>query len=239
MSESENKAVYIIPDNFIDEGRIVRGMFRTRYFAEGVIMALVAALLVSLIPLDGMKEKITAYTLGCAPFFLLGITGIDGDPVFAFVKNYFNWHKKKGLYFYNGAARALAASPVENMMEAEDARVKLVEYVERMRKKREESRTVELVEGVDFEFVEDKDLAGNYADEYEDETEIGEEYGADEVQPAENEEGKSTTSTTVEKVHRAVTLDPTMRSEDGDTINREVDKKCDAEEFGSWEDEVF
>ena len=65
MSTPERKSVYTIPDNFIDEGRVVRGMFRTRYFMEGLAMALVVAFFISFIPLHGLKEKITAYTLGC------------------------------------------------------------------------------------------------------------------------------------------------------------------------------
>lgn len=236
MAAPEHKSVYTIPENFIDEGRMVRGMFRTRYFLEGLAMALVVALIISFFPLNGLKEKITAYTLGCSPFLMLGITGIGGDPVFVFVKNCFTWLKQKGIYFYNGAARALASSPVENMMENEDARAKLNEYVERMRKKREESRTLDLVEGVDFEFAEDKDLAGNYADE---EYEVEEDEDDYSVSPEAFEEDRMPEKMPREQVRRITTMDPTIRGEDGERINSDNDSDSDSAVFGSWEDEVF
>lgn len=236
MAAPEHKSVYNIPENFIDEGRVIRGMFRTRYFAEGVAMALVVAFIISFFPLSGLKAKITAYTLGCSPFLLLGITGIGGDPVFVFVKNYFTWIKQKGIYFYNGAARALASSPVENMMESEDARAKLNEYVERMRKKREQSRRLDLVEGVDFEFAEDKDLVGNYADEEYADEEYEEDYRISTEEPGEANEPETMP---VEKIKRAKTMDPTIRREDGDRINSYNDSEYDSIVFGSWEDEVF
>ena len=234
MRTPERKSVYTIPDNFIDEGRVVRGMFRTRYFMEGLAMALVVAFFISFIPLHGLKEKITAYTLGCSPFFLLGITGIGGDPVFAFIKNYFTWLKKKGIYFYNGESRALASSPVENMMEADDAKAKLAAYVELMRKKREESRRMDLVEGVDFEFAEDKELSGNYADEeYENEDTVDSD--SDDASDKDSEPD----GTLDEGSARNQAPEPAAQNEDiahtggGNTSVSEKDI------FDSWEDEVF
>lgn len=234
MSTPERKSVYTIPDNFINEGRVVRGMFRTRYFMEGLAMALVAAFFISFIPLHGLKEKITAYTLGCSPFFLLGITGIGGDPVFAFIKNYFTWLKKKGIYFYNGESRALASSPVENMMEADDAKTKLADYVERMRRKREESRTMDLVEGVDFEFAEDKELSGNYADEeYEDEDTEDSDSG-----DAADKDGEPD-SAPDEGSARDQTPEPTAQNKDVAHTGSSNASVSEKDIFDSWEDEVF
>lgn len=152
------------------------------------------------------------------------------------MKNCFTWLKQKGIYFYNGAARALASSPVENMMENEDARAKLNEYVERMRKKREESRTLDLVEGVDFEFAEDKDLAGNYADE---EYEVEEDEDDYSVSPEAFEDDGTPEKMSHEQVRRITTMDPTIRGEDGERINSDNDSDSDSVVFGSWEDEVF
>ena len=165
---------------------------------------------------------------------MLGITGIGGDPVFAFIKNYFTWLKKKGIYFYNGESRALASSPVENMMEADDAKAKLADYVERMRKKREESRRMDLVEGVDFVFAEDKELSGNYADEeYENEDTVDSDSGDAADKDSEPDGTLDDGSVRNQAPEPAAQNEDMAHTGGGNTSVSEKDI------FDSWEDEVF
>ena len=95
--DREELREYLIPDNFIDESRIVNGMFKTRNFAEGVIMALAVALLANMIPTQSFETKVSVLVFFCTPFFLLGIQGINGDTVSTFLRNALSWGKTKGI----------------------------------------------------------------------------------------------------------------------------------------------
>lgn len=165
-SDKDELQFYVIPENFIDESRIVKGMFRTRYFVEGVFMAIIVAFLANLIPTDSIASKISVMIIFCGPFFILGVQGINGDPVSVFTVNAWTWFKNRGVMLYNESARALAMSPLDAMMDAEPMGDKLIDYFHRLMLQRQASRSGErLVEGENFIFAEDKDLAGIHLDE--------------------------------------------------------------------------
>lgn len=114
--QPSRRKTYIIPDNFIDEGRIINGMFRTRYFVEAVILAVFAAMFALLIPVEKVTNKITLVVFIAGPFFALGITGISGDPLSVAAKNVFHWVKTRSLMLYDSNPRALVTTPLDKMM---------------------------------------------------------------------------------------------------------------------------
>ena len=167
--DNDSITVYTIPENFIDEGRIIKGMFKTRNFIEGVVMALVVAIFANMIPAGDFTVKITIMVAFCGPFFMLGINGFNGDSVFQTARNAYMWLKARTVVLYNGRARALVKSPLEYMMEQEAPADKLLDYMERLKQKRIEKRSANAyVENVNFRFADDSDLAEIYADATED-----------------------------------------------------------------------
>lgn len=177
--DREELREYLIPDNFIDESRIVNGIFKTRNFAEGVIMALAVALLANMIPTQSFETKVSVLVFACTPFFLLGIQGINGDTVSTFLRNALSWGKTKGIMLYNSQARALAQSPLDNMMEEEQLGDKVLDILDGIREKqRTRNGRHQLVEGQDFVFARDADLEGNYLDEQEVDTNVTDEAAA-------------------------------------------------------------
>lgn len=163
---------YHIPMNFIDESRVVNGMFKTRNFVEGCILAALVALPAWAGIHAPFEIKISLVVGLALPFFLVGISGINGDPLSTFVKNAVAWSRSRGTMLYNYETRALAQAPIKTMMEQEAVSDKILDFVEAMREKKAKKRNENpLVEGEDFVFAEDKSLAGNYLDEVEEDDE--------------------------------------------------------------------
>ena len=151
----ESYRTYPIPGNFVDDSRIVRGMFRTKNFIEAVILAAAALIPAMLVPADDIAGRITAVILLCGPFFVLGVIGIGGDTFFSFVRQMRSWQSSKSLLLYNSTPQALYKTPLQAMMESETARDRVVGMYERFREGQESRGRRTLIEGVDFEFRED------------------------------------------------------------------------------------
>lgn len=163
--QPSRRKTYIIPDNFIDEGRIINGMFRTRYFVEAVILAVIAAMFALLIPVEKVTNKITLVVFIAGPFFALGITGISGDPLSVAAKNVVHWIQTRSLMLYDSNPRALVTTPLDKMMNQTLTKDQILEYIERSRQQRLEKRAQEqLIEDENFRFAADKDYAREYVD---------------------------------------------------------------------------
>ena len=163
--QQESYKTYQIPENFVDDSRIIKGMFRTKNFIEAVIMVLIALIPAMLIPVQTISQRITAVILICGPFFVFGVVGINGDTLFTFFKNMKTWRGNRSLMLYNTTPRALKKAPLEAMMEAETAKDKLVDMYEKFRNSQATRDKKTLIEGVNFEFKEDPTLKKLYMDE--------------------------------------------------------------------------
>lgn len=173
--DKDEVKVYIIPENFIDESRIIKGMFRTRNFIEGCVMAVIVGGLAYLIPMNSLTARITLLVTFCAPFFFLGVSGFNGDSIFQTAVNAYKWAKARCIVLYNGTARALSKSPLQAMMQRELPKDKILDYVEKFKEKGIAKRSgIEFVEGVNFQFEDDEDLSGCYADEEDEDDDIAE-----------------------------------------------------------------
>ena len=104
------------------------------------------------------------------PFFMLGLSGINGDAFSTFVFNALTWVRTRGTMLYNNETRALAQAPLATMMEEEGMNDKILDILDSFKERSQKKRAnTPLVEGRDFVFAEDTALAGNYLDEVDDE----------------------------------------------------------------------
>ena len=120
--QEEFHKTYQIPENFVDDSRIIKGMFRTKNFIEAVLLVLFSLVPAMLIPLDTITQRITTIILICGPFFVLGVVGINGDTFFSFVKQMRSWRAKRCLMLYNSSPHAIYKTPLDALMESETAK---------------------------------------------------------------------------------------------------------------------
>ncbi len=163
---------YLIPMNFIDESRFLNGIFKTRNFIEGAIMGgTIGGIFWALI--SAPFEAKLSLVIGIAfPFFMLGLSGINGDAFSTFVFNALAWVRTRGTMLYNNETRALAQAPLATMMEEEGMNDKILDILDSFKERSQKKRaSTPLVEGRDFVFAEDSALAGNYLDEADNEVE--------------------------------------------------------------------
>lgn len=167
MAAEEGYKTYAIPENFVDESRIIKGMFRTRNFVEGCIMALLVGIPALLIPIEEFQTRIMVIVAIAGPFFLLGNAGFNGDPISTTLKNAKSWVKARGLMLYDSKAIPLKKSPLDAMLEREAPGDKILNVVDSVKEaRRRKAAGVQYIEGVTFDFAPDDELEGLYADEY-------------------------------------------------------------------------
>lgn len=157
MNEYE-EARYQIPDNFIDSGRMMNGMFRTRYFIEGVALGLVGLFIAQLPDYASTQSAIIVHILLIAPLFLIGVVGLNDLPVSTYLANCIRWRRKKAIYFFNGKPRSQQVRPVDKLMHSVTARDKVIAAIQRLRASKD-AKDYNYVAGVDYVFREDLELA--------------------------------------------------------------------------------
>lgn len=151
------EARYQIPDNFIEGGRIFNGMFRTRYFIEGVILGFVGLFISQLPNYASMQSSIIVHILLIAPLFLIGLVGINDLPISIFLATCIKWKRKKAIYFYNGKPRSQRVRPVDKLMHSVTARDRMIAAIQHLRASKD-AKDYNYVEGVDYVFREDLEL---------------------------------------------------------------------------------
>lgn len=158
MSKINNdyeETLYRIPDNFIDSGRILNGMFRTRYFIEGVVLAIIGFFIAHLFHYETTRTAIMVHVAAMLPPFLLGVVGINDSPISVFLKTCFSWRKTKAVYFYNGKPREQGVRPVDKLMSIITPRDKIIAMINKMRATKGAKEYSDYQEGVDYVFRED------------------------------------------------------------------------------------
>lgn len=158
MDKRDQAERYIIPENFIDESRIINGLFRTRFFVEGSVLALASAVPVLLIPVSARVKIMLLISVSC-PLFIIGCTGINGDTLIQFVRSFISWKKKTDVMLYDSNCHALSDAPGEEIMSGIDPKDLLIDVINDVRENvLYRNSDEELVEGVNFEFREDADI---------------------------------------------------------------------------------
>ena len=165
MSDNREHSEYYIPDNFIEEGRILQGRVKIRNLIEGIILALVFAvpgIAVVLSATMTVQGKISTMIFFCVPPLAAGIAGFNGDSLFFLIRAAWQWRKDRTTMLYNPGAGLLSGDPVETLLEKTSALDQIVErYETGLSRKIENKANERLVEGRDFVF-ETEDTEGRY-----------------------------------------------------------------------------
>ena len=156
--ENEKQHIYIIPDNFIEGGRIFNGMFKLRNFVEGVILGGFFAMLAMMIPVEETTTRITVVVSFALPWFMLAIMGINGDPLSVFLMGAYRWKKNRRVMHYNDQTHAREERPVDMMLSDELAKDKIIDAYENWNSKRQESARLKF-DSDNWEFEQDTELS--------------------------------------------------------------------------------
>lgn len=155
--EDTRERIYNLPENFIEGGRIFNGMFKMRNFVEAIILTVIFGLIALMIPVKSTYTRITVVLFMVLPPFFFGVTGINGDPIFTFIKNAWRWRKNHSVMVYDNSIKAVRKTPLEAMMEEPMAKDKVLSAMEAWREKKrmsEEQRRQNIV----YEFEEDTEI---------------------------------------------------------------------------------
>lgn len=165
--QDNNETIYIIPENYIDESRIIKGMFKTRFFIEGLIFGLIFLFIGHfVIKTESFDARITIDIFFAAFPFMIGVHGINGDPVSVYVKNAFKWLLHKKIMLYNDKPQPLTESPLDSVFHQTMIKDKLLQVFDNMREKQYQKKIGEtFVQGENFEFSKDVDIADLVVDE--------------------------------------------------------------------------
>lgn len=146
------RKIYRIPENIMKGSKVFNGTIELRNFVEGCILVLLGLFACRFIPVRP-DNKISLYILICAPLFLIGIKGIQGDPVSSFVRCFIHWMRNKKPYLRNPHGLAYDKRSSDLMFEDTEWRKALGDFIKSLKKKYTKKK--KFIEGKTFRFAED------------------------------------------------------------------------------------
>ena len=111
----EQPTVYSIPANYIDSGRILNGMLKTRNAIEAAVSVFFGFIVLSLIPYSSSSVKLTVMTAILGPIGIFCIVGVNDGPASTFVHSILHWRLKRGVMKYNDDADPLKTTALNAM----------------------------------------------------------------------------------------------------------------------------
>lgn len=152
---TDRRQIYYIPDNYIEEGRILQGSVKVKNLIQGICIALPMGLLGWALG-SSLKAKIVLTIVLAGPLLLIGVIGYNGDSLFTVFKSFNEWRKGKSMKLYNPKPTPFYVSPTETIFATEQTRDKIVgAYEERQKRRIEEHLNQNYVEGENFVFADD------------------------------------------------------------------------------------
>lgn len=149
---------YICPANFVDTGYVFGGLLRTRNFIEGIVAALVGALIVFSLPISAFTTRIAVLISVCGPLLLIGIAGVNDDPLSVYLVSIYKWRSNRRLMIYNKKSKVREDDIVDVMLEQRTVADNLSDRIAQMRATRANEMPESLVEGQDFVFEDDSEI---------------------------------------------------------------------------------
>lgn len=153
-SESESYRQYIIPYNFADESTMFGGMFRTRNFIEGAVLAAIFAGPVLMFPV-GLTAKACLLIVFGMPPLVFGNIGLNNDALTTFFRYFLKYRKNKRKVYYNSRVKVHSAIDIEEGLRAELPRDKVLKMFDPIINKKSEK---ENEDECNEEFVFDDDI---------------------------------------------------------------------------------
>lgn len=111
----EQPTIYSIPANYIDSGRILNGMLKTRNAIEAAIAVFFGFVLLSLIPYSSSSVKLTVMTAILGPICIFFIIGVNDGPASSFLHSIIHWRLKRGIMKFNDDADPLKTTVLNAM----------------------------------------------------------------------------------------------------------------------------
>ena len=149
----EDVKTYFIPENYLGDGRVLNGQFRTRNLIEAVIaFFIMAAPVHALVRGASIAARIAAPL--CAGIFVAAFVynGIDDEPFSKGLLSIFHYLRSKKLYIYENSEAALSKTPFESMMDEDRESAIAKMYTKYKEGRRKEFISYNsLVEGENFE----------------------------------------------------------------------------------------
>ena len=149
---------YLIPDNFIDGGKVFGGTFKTRNFVEAIVLCGALVLISLQIPCNSFQVRISLTIFMGAPGLILGLIGVNNDPLSVFLVNVLKWYRSRKTMLFNEAVQCRNNDIVAKMMEQQSPQEVLAKQLKAMQD-RNQSEDYQMVEGVDFHFEADPELS--------------------------------------------------------------------------------
>lgn len=148
------KKRYYIPMNFMETGYLMNGAIPVRNVVEAVVLFLVGHCVTKLFPLPEGTDAITPYILIVAPFVLIGLSGVQGDPLSIFLVDFFKWRGHRKPYFYSTHNEAYTQEAADKLLDEPQFRDMIADLFDSLRKKMT-PKSIDYVEGETFEFASD------------------------------------------------------------------------------------
>lgn len=154
--KEDNGRVYNLPNNFIESGRWLNGMLRVRFTIEAVILFLIIFFPAwTFIPNEG-SSKLGLCLLLSLPPSIIALVGINEDSLIQTLVAAKSWFKARQIMLYKDDTQTYSARPVDVMLNETNATdVIITAYTDWSNKRAQQKAMIELVEGVDFEFMPD------------------------------------------------------------------------------------
>ena len=154
MNKEENLIVYHIPTNYKNGISLFGFSFSTKGFFEGVIIALVGALVGGLLfygLLSGLSStiKLSGLLILILGGFILGNTGINDEPVSKFISHYKGFKKTKRATYYNPRVKLEIKKFSEDELTGNSANMIKTKIISALNKQ-ENISSLDLDDDVDF-----------------------------------------------------------------------------------------
>lgn len=152
------KEQYIIPTNFMETGYVLNGAVSLRNAIEAAILALLGFGICKLLPLPSGIDAISYYIFIIAPLAMIGIYGIQGDPISVFILDFIKWRRRRKPCFYNMHGQAYTREAADMLEDTPQIRDMIANMLDSMRRKMA-TEDIDYVEGKTFRFAEDPEQA--------------------------------------------------------------------------------
>lgn len=94
MEQEDRIEIYTLPPNFAEEGTLLSGRVKTRNAIEAAALLLVLTPILLTLEIPA-KAKLYLAMVILVPLVILGIIGVQGESLFAFVGSFFRYLRKR------------------------------------------------------------------------------------------------------------------------------------------------